>query len=102
MTVYQNILITGGAGFVGSNTAISFKKDLENTRITVLDNLKRRGSELALTRLQIMVLSFSTAISVTLKISPRQELLICSLNARPSRRYTPAMIQVRHTWSTLT
>ncbi len=51
MTNYQNILITGGAGFVGSNTAISFKRDLENIRVTVLDNLKRRGSELAMTRL---------------------------------------------------
>jgi CDP-paratose 2-epimerase len=51
MSDYKNILITGGAGFVGSNTAISFKRDLENIRVTVLDNLKRRGSELAVTRL---------------------------------------------------
>ena len=48
---YRNILITGGAGFVGSNLAVSLKRDHENVRVTALDNLKRRGSELAITRL---------------------------------------------------
>lgn len=48
---YKNILITGGAGFVGSNLAIKLKENYPNINITVLDNLKRRGSELNLPRL---------------------------------------------------
>ena len=49
---YQNILITGGAGFVGSNLALKLKHDYPEASITVLDNLKRRGSELSLKRLK--------------------------------------------------
>jgi CDP-paratose 2-epimerase len=45
------ILITGGAGFVGSHLALSFKRDLPHSTVIALDNLKRRGSELALPRL---------------------------------------------------
>ena len=47
----KKILITGGAGFVGSSLAIALKRDLEMSAVTALDNLKRRGSELALDRL---------------------------------------------------
>ena len=46
------LLITGGAGFVGSNLAIEFKKKDKNISIICLDNLKRRGSELNLPRLK--------------------------------------------------
>lgn len=47
----MRILITGGAGFVGSNMALSFKRDNPNSTVIAFDNLKRRGSELALQRL---------------------------------------------------
>jgi CDP-paratose 2-epimerase len=47
----MRILITGGAGFVGSHLALSFKRDMPHSRVIALDNLKRRGSELALRRL---------------------------------------------------
>jgi CDP-paratose 2-epimerase len=49
---YKDILITGGSGFVGSNLALKIKQDYPDVNITVLDNLKRRGSELALPRLK--------------------------------------------------
>ena len=48
----KTILITGGAGFVGSNLAMALKRDHENLRIIALDNLNRRGSELNLPRLK--------------------------------------------------
>jgi CDP-paratose 2-epimerase len=48
----MNILVTGGCGFVGSNLAIYLKKKLKNIRITSLDNLYRRGSEINLNRLK--------------------------------------------------
>ena len=50
--MYSTILITGGAGFVGSYLAIAFKKDYPKSKVIVLDNLKRRGSELNLPRLR--------------------------------------------------
>jgi CDP-paratose 2-epimerase len=45
------ILVTGGAGFVGSNLALDIKRDQPGARVIAFDNLKRRGSELALSRL---------------------------------------------------
>ena len=41
----KRILITGGAGFVGSRLALAFAED---ALVTVFDNLRRRGSELNL------------------------------------------------------
>ena len=48
----MNYVITGGAGFVGSNLAIELKKNNRDLQISALDNLRRRGSELSLTRLK--------------------------------------------------
>ena len=47
----ETILITGGCGFVGTNIALNLKMDYPESRILVLDNLKRRGSELNISRL---------------------------------------------------
>ena len=44
----MKILITGGAGFVGSSLSIQLKKKYQNYSIVAFDNLKRRGSELSL------------------------------------------------------
>lgn len=49
---YQHILITGGAGFVGSNIAIKLKEKYSNITITVIDNFIRKGSELNIPRLK--------------------------------------------------
>ena len=48
----STILITGGAGFVGSCLALGLRRHREGVRVIALDNLKRRGSELNLSRLR--------------------------------------------------
>lgn len=48
----KKILITGGAGFVGSSLAIQLKRNHPQYQVITLDNLKRRGSELNLSRLK--------------------------------------------------
>lgn len=52
MAHHNNILITGGAGFIGSNLATKLKAARSDASVTALDNLKRRGSELNVDRLQ--------------------------------------------------
>lgn len=55
---YEKILITGGAGFVGSNLALKLKGKYPSAEIFCLDNLKRRGSELNIPRLKAAGVSF--------------------------------------------
>ena len=55
----MKILITGGCGFVGSSLAISLKKKYNQYSVKVIDNLKRRGSELNLTRLKSHGIEFN-------------------------------------------
>ena len=47
----SRVLITGGAGFVGSNLAVSLAARHPEWEIVALDNLYRKGSELNLPRL---------------------------------------------------
>lgn len=48
----MRVLITGGAGFVGSSLALHLRQQCSNAAVVCLDNLYRRGSELNLPRLQ--------------------------------------------------
>jgi CDP-paratose 2-epimerase len=55
---YRNVLITGGAGFVGSNLAFWLKRHAPDTHITAADNLRRRGSETNVSRLRAAGINF--------------------------------------------
>ena len=48
----KTILITGGAGFVGSSIGLSIKQDEHDVRVIAFDNLIRKGSEMNLPRLK--------------------------------------------------
>jgi len=54
----MNILITGGAGFIGSNLAFHLRETFTSAQIVCMDNLYRRGSELNIVRLQERGISF--------------------------------------------
>jgi len=48
----RRVLVTGGAGFVGSNVAVGLRQRQPGWSVVALDNLRRRGSELNLGRLR--------------------------------------------------
>lgn len=48
----KNILITGGAGFVGSNLAIFLNENLKGCQIICFDNLIRNGSQINASRIK--------------------------------------------------
>jgi CDP-paratose 2-epimerase len=56
----MRLLITGGAGFVGSNLAIGLAARHPDWQLVALDNLHRRGSELNLPRLRGAGIEFVT------------------------------------------
>ncbi len=52
----MRILVTGGAGFVGANIALALQD--KGNRVVVLDNLRRRGSELNLPHFRKRAIEF--------------------------------------------
>lgn len=54
----ETILVTGGAGFLGSNLAISLKAAFPASRVIAFDNLRRRGGEYILPRLKEHAVDF--------------------------------------------
>ncbi len=55
----MRIVITGGAGFVGSSLALAFRAKHPKAEIFAFDNLKRRGSELNLERFRKHDITFA-------------------------------------------
>lgn len=83
----MRLLVTGGAGFVGSSLALALKERHPGWEVTALDNLKRRGSELGLARLSSGGVRFvhgdvRVASDLDAAIGPCDLILECS--AEPS------------------
>jgi CDP-paratose 2-epimerase len=80
------VLITGGAGFVGSNLAIGLARRHPDWEVEALDNLYRRGSELNVPRLEAAGVRFVAAdvrdLAALLALEPIDALVECS--AEPS------------------
>jgi CDP-paratose 2-epimerase len=49
---HRSVLVTGGAGFVGSSLCLFLREAEGERRVVAFDNLKRRGSELNVPRLR--------------------------------------------------
>ena len=54
----RHVLVTGGAGFVGSGLALRARQAWPEATVTAFDNLRRRGSELNLARLRAAGVAF--------------------------------------------
>lgn len=83
----SRILITGGAGFVGSSLALDLSRSFPDKRITVLDNLHRRGSELNVARLRRAGVRFvhgDIRCPEDLRSLPEPPELIIECSAEPS------------------
>lgn len=85
--MFEHILVTGGAGFVGAALAIAFKTQYPQTAVTAFDNLHRRGSELNLSRLREAGVEFShgdvrSSEDLNSLVNPPDLILECS--AEPS------------------
>ncbi len=82
----DRILVTGGAGFVGSHLALRFREENPDCQVLVLDNLLRRGSELNLAKLRAAGVQFfhgDIRCREDLEVLPPFDLLVeCS--AEPS------------------
>ena len=81
------VLVTGGAGFVGSALALALKSAAPTSSIVALDNLRRRGSELRIPDLQDAGIEFvhadvRTADDLQLGGRPIDYVIECS--AEPS------------------
>jgi CDP-paratose 2-epimerase len=84
---YRSILITGGAGFVGSNLAVWFRSHHPHLHVMAADNLRRQGSETNLTRLRELGVEFlhcDVRNPEDLRLDNRNIDLILECSAEPS------------------
>jgi len=87
MPIHQRILVTGGAGFVGSGVALALKRHYPETQVMAFDNLHRRGSELNLDRLREGGVTFAHGdirSLADLSTLPEPPNLIVECSAEPS------------------
>jgi len=81
----EKILVTGGAGFLGSTLAIALKEAFPRSRVRALDNLRRRGSEHTLARLQAHGVHFVHGdVRVPTDLQDERVDLIVECSAEPS------------------
>lgn len=83
----KRVLITGGAGFVGSSLGLGLAQRYPSWQIIALDNLKRRGSELNLPRLKQTGIEFvhgDIRNQEDLELGSLQPDLILECSAEPS------------------
>ena len=87
MSTHNCVLVTGGAGFVGSTVALALKKNNPSAQVIAFDSLHRRGSELNLDRLREGGVSFThgdiRSLSDLISL-PDQPDLIVECSAEPS------------------
>jgi len=82
---HQSVLVIGGAGFVGSNLAIRYKNRYPGSQVSVLDNLRRRGSELNISRLREAGIEFIHGDIRNREDFPEREIdLVLECSAEPS------------------
>ena len=83
--MYSCVLVTGGAGFVGSAAAVAVKESFPRAEVIALDSLRRRGSEINLPRLQSAGVRFihgDVRCAEDLELPSEPDLLIeCSAEA---------------------
>jgi CDP-paratose 2-epimerase len=85
--MHQRILVTGGAGFVGSAVALAIRRKHPESSVIAVDNLHRRGSELNLPRLREAGVRFvhgDVRDLDDLLSLPQQPELIIECSAEPS------------------
>jgi CDP-paratose 2-epimerase len=79
----ETVLVTGGAGFVGSTVAIAVRRAWPAASVIAFDNLRRRGSELNLHRLKEAGVRFVhgdvRSLADLMEIRPEPDLILeCS------------------------